>query len=69
VRVGGGVSVIRQFLTADQIDEINLAVSPVFLGEGEHMRSKSESTGRMHGCTEDLVLDSAHDHKLKGLRG
>jgi dihydrofolate reductase len=37
VRIGGGVSVIRQYLTADQIDEIHLAVSPVLLGHGEHL--------------------------------
>ena len=39
VRIGGGVSVIRQFLAADRIDEMHLAVSPVFLGEGEHLFS------------------------------
>ena len=37
VRIGGGVSVIRQYLTGDQIDEMHLAVSPVLLGEGEHL--------------------------------
>jgi dihydrofolate reductase len=37
VRIGGGVSVIRQYLIADQIDEMHLAVSPVLLGEGEHL--------------------------------
>lgn len=35
VRIGGGVNVIRQYLTADQIDEMHLALSPVLLGEGE----------------------------------
>lgn len=39
VRVGGGVSTIRQYLTAGQIDEIHLAVSPVLLGEGEQLFS------------------------------
>lgn len=39
VRVGGGVSTIRQYLTAGQIDEMRLAVSPVLLGEGEHLFS------------------------------
>lgn len=39
VRIGGGVSTIRQYLTANQIDEMHLAVSPVFLGEGEHLFS------------------------------
>ncbi len=37
VRIGGGVSVMRQYLVADQIDEMHLAVSPVLLGEGEHL--------------------------------
>jgi dihydrofolate reductase len=39
VRIGGGVSVIRQYLLAGQIDEMHLAVSPVLLGEGEHLFS------------------------------
>ena len=39
VRIGGGVSTIRQYLAANQIDEMHLAVSPVFLGDGEHLFS------------------------------
>jgi len=39
VRIGGGVSVIRQYLIAGQIHEMHLAVSPVLLGEGEHLFS------------------------------
>jgi dihydrofolate reductase len=39
VRIGGGVSVIRQYLVAGHIDEMHLAVSPVLLGEGEHLFS------------------------------
>lgn len=39
VRIGGGVSVIRQFLINGQIDEMHLALSPVLLGEGEHLFS------------------------------
>lgn len=37
VRIGGGVSVIRQYLMADKVDEMHLVVSPVLLGEGEHL--------------------------------
>lgn len=37
VRVGGGVSTVRQYLVAGRIDEMHLAVSPVLLGEGEHL--------------------------------
>ena len=39
VRIGGGVSVIRQCLTAGYIDEMHLALSPVLMGEGEHLFS------------------------------
>ena len=39
VRIGGGVSVIRQYLFAGRIDEMHFAVSPVLLGEGEHLFS------------------------------
>jgi dihydrofolate reductase len=37
VRIGGGVGTIRQYLLAGHIDEMHLAVSPVLLGEGEHL--------------------------------
>jgi dihydrofolate reductase len=39
VRIGGGVSTIRQYLKAGLIDEMHLAMSPVLLGEGEHLFS------------------------------
>jgi dihydrofolate reductase len=37
VRIGGGVSLIRQYLAGGAIDEMHLALSPVLLGEGEHL--------------------------------
>jgi dihydrofolate reductase len=37
VRIGGGVATIRQYLAAGAIDEMHLAMSPVLLGEGEHL--------------------------------
>lgn len=39
IRIGGGVSTIRQFLQKGYIDELHLAVSPLFLGSGEHLFS------------------------------
>ena len=45
VRIGGGVSVIRQYLVAGRIDEMHLALSPVFLGEGEHLFSELNLPG------------------------
>lgn len=37
VRVGGGVSTIRQYLSARLIDELHLAVAPVLMGRGENL--------------------------------
>jgi dihydrofolate reductase len=37
VRLGGGVSVIREYLAAGLVDEIHLAIAPVLLGTGEHL--------------------------------
>src|SRR3954469_23860100 len=39
VRVGGGVSTVRQYLRAGLIDEMHLALRPVLLGSGEHLMS------------------------------
>jgi dihydrofolate reductase len=35
VRIGGGPATIRQFLSAGLIDELHLALRPIFLGKGE----------------------------------
>lgn len=37
VRLGGGVSTIRQYLRAALIDELHIAIRPVLLGSGEHL--------------------------------
>src|SRR5579862_6971415 len=37
VRIGGGVATIRQYLVLSAIDEMHVTVSPVLLGEGEHL--------------------------------
>jgi dihydrofolate reductase len=39
VRLGGGVSTLRQYLCAALIDEMHLAIRPVLLGAGEHLLS------------------------------
>ncbi len=37
VRIGGGVSTIRQFLAADLIDHLHVVVVPIILGRGERL--------------------------------
>jgi dihydrofolate reductase len=37
VKIGGGVSTVRQYLQARLVDEMHLAVGPVLLGKGENL--------------------------------
>jgi dihydrofolate reductase len=37
VRLGGGVSTVRQYIRAGLLDEVHLAVVPVLLGSGERL--------------------------------
>lgn len=37
IKIGGGVSTIRQYLQAGLIDELHVAFSPILLGRGEAM--------------------------------
>lgn len=37
VRIGGGPNTVKQFVSAGLVDEIHLAVAPVFLGKGENI--------------------------------
>lgn len=40
IRIGGGALTIRQFLQKGLIDEMHLAIAPIFLGSGEHLFSE-----------------------------
>ncbi|WP_236973855.1 dihydrofolate reductase family protein [Membranihabitans maritimus] len=37
IRIGGGVNTIHQFLNEGLIDELHIAIAPVFLGKGERL--------------------------------
>ncbi len=37
VRIGGGPSTIRQFLAADLVDHMHVALVPILLGRGESL--------------------------------
>jgi dihydrofolate reductase len=49
VRLGGGVTTIRQFLDADLVDTMHVAVAPVELGSGQRLwESPDELRDRFH---------------------
>jgi dihydrofolate reductase len=59
VRIGGGVSVVRAYLRAEQIDEIHLAISPVLLGEGEHLLGGINLPALGYGVTQVVAGENA----------
>ena len=52
VRVGGGVSTIRQYLQAGLIDEMHLALTPAVLGRGEALLAGIDLQALGYSCTE-----------------
>ena len=59
VRIGGGVSTIRQYLKAQLIDELNLVVSPVILGSGENLFMNLAQTSLGYICTKHISTEKA----------
>jgi dihydrofolate reductase len=59
VRVGGGVSTIRQYLQAGLLDELHLAMRPVLLGSGEHLLHDIDLRTRGYECTKIIAGERA----------
>jgi dihydrofolate reductase len=52
VRLGGGVSTIRQYLRERLVDELHLAIRPVFLGRGEHLWEDIDMHALGYACVK-----------------
>src|SRR5688500_9982556 len=59
IRVGGGVETVRQYLRAGLVDEMHLAISPVFLGTGEHLLEGLDLVALGYQVTEHAATDMA----------
>jgi dihydrofolate reductase len=55
VRLGGGVSIIRQFLRAGLIDELHLALRPVLLGNGEALFAGLDLPALGYKCVKHVA--------------
>jgi len=62
VRVGGGVSTIRQYLSAGLIDELHLVVSPVLLGKGEKLLEGMDLRALGYECVDHKPGQRAAAH-------
>lgn len=70
VRIGGGPSTVRQFLEADLIDHMHIAILPIVLGRGERLwdglesvedRFDAEAVGSPSGVTHLVLERKGHE--------
>jgi dihydrofolate reductase len=59
VRIGGGVSTLRQVLGEGLVDEMHVAVSPVLLGQGEALWTGLDLPALGYHRTEHVVTPAA----------
>ncbi|MCB1432786.1 MAG: dihydrofolate reductase [Alphaproteobacteria bacterium] len=59
VKIGGGVSTVRQYLQAGAIDTLHFAVSPTVLGQGEAMFDGIDLRALGYRVTEHVPTDKA----------
>jgi dihydrofolate reductase len=66
VRVGGGVSTVRQYLRAGLIDDLHLALRPVLLGSGEELFHGLDLPALGYECVNSIAGERAtHLHLRK----
>ena len=59
VKIGGGVSTVRQYLQAGLIDDLHLVVSPVLLGGGEALFAGLDLPDLGYGVLESAASELA----------
>jgi dihydrofolate reductase len=65
IRLGGGVSTIKQFLRAGLIDEMHVAVAPILLGRGESLFADIDLLSLGYRCTEHVGTANATHYVFK----
>ncbi len=64
VRLGGGVSTVRQYLEARLVDDLHLAIAPVLLGAGENLFGGLDLRALGYECAEHLPSERAAAHVI-----
>jgi dihydrofolate reductase len=58
VRLGGGVATVQEYLAAGLVDEMHLAVVPIFLGGGERLFDRLDGGPYGLECVELVASDA-----------
>jgi len=59
VRIGGGAATVRQYLRARLIDELHIAIAPIFLGSGEPLFSELDLLSLGYEIVEHVPTQKA----------
>ncbi len=59
IRLGGGVSTVRQYLRAQLVDEMHLAMAPALLGSGENLFAGIDLPGLGYQRAEHVATQAA----------
>jgi dihydrofolate reductase len=65
IQLMGGVSIIRQYLSAGLIDEMHFAIAPILLGSGEHLLAGIDTPKLGYRCIEHVTTAKATHVVLK----
>jgi dihydrofolate reductase len=60
VRLGGGVATVQQYLRAGLVDEMHVAIAPVFLGSGERLFENLDGALDGYACEVTSSPSVAH---------
>jgi dihydrofolate reductase len=64
VRIGGGSTVVKQYLNAGLIDELHLVITPKLLGSGERLFEGMNEIANRYECVEFIASDAATHVRL-----
>jgi dihydrofolate reductase len=65
IQLMGGVSTIRQYLSAGLIDEMHFAIAPILLGSGEHLLAGIDTPKLGYRCIQHVTTAKATHVVLK----
>lgn len=65
IQLMGGVSTIRQYLSAGLIDDMHFAIAPILLGSGEHLLAGIDTPKLGYRCIEHVTTAKATHVILK----
>ena len=65
VRIGGGVATVRQYLRAQLVDELHLAVRPMLMGTGEHLWNGLDLSAYGYECVAGVPGERAYHLVLR----